>query len=197
MPKLAYFVAALFVPAFSFAVTVGQSAPDFALIGTDGKPAKLSDFKGKHVVLEWVNPGCPYVRKHYDSNNMQALQKDAAGKEVVWLAVNSTNPTHADFLKPADMASWMSKSGGAPKATLMDQDGKVGKLYSAKTTPQMYIVDPKGQLVYNGAIDDKRSANPEDVKTSKNFVKLALAETLAGKAVTTAATTPYGCSVKY
>ena len=191
------FLGLLLAPALATAVTVGQPAPDFTLTGVDGKPAKLSDYKGKHVVLEWVNPGCPYVRKHYDSKNMQGLQKEAAGKEVVWLAVNSTNPTHQDYLKPADMGAWMSKSGGAPKATLMDPEGKVGKLYSAKTTPQMYIVDPKGQLVYNGAIDDKRSANPDDVKTSKNFVKLALAETLAGKAVSTAATTPYGCSVKY
>ena len=197
MRPLSTVLGLLLAPALASAVTVGQPAPDFTLTRVDGKPAKLSDYKGKHVVLEWVNPGCPYVRKHYDSKNMQGLQKDAAGKEVVWLAVNSTNPTHSDYLKPADMGAWMSKSGGAPKATLMDPDGKVGKLYSAKTTPQMYIVDPKGQLVYNGAIDDKRSANPDDVKTSKNFVKLALAETLAGKAVSTAATTPYGCSVKY
>ena len=197
MRPISTFLGLLLAPALATAVTVGQPAPDFTLTGVDGKPAKLSDYKGKHVVLEWVNPGCPYVRKHYDSKNMQGLQKEAAGKEVVWLAVNSTNPTHQDYLKPADMGAWMSKSGGAPKATLMDPEGKVGKLYSAKTTPQMYIVDPKGQLVYNGAIDDKRSANPDDVKTSKNFVKLALAETLAGKAVSTAATTPYGCSVKY
>lgn len=179
------------------AANPGQVAPDFSLTGTDGKPAKLSDHKGKWVVLEWVNPGCPYVQKHYDSKNMQGLQREFGGKDVVWLAVNSTKPAHQDYLKPAALQGWMKEKGGTPRATLMDEDGKVGRAYDARTTPHMYIVNPEGKFVYVGAIDDKRSANPEDVKTAKNFVRVALNEALAGKPVSTASTTPYGCTVKY
>lgn len=175
----------------------GQMAPDFSLPATDGKTTKLADFKGKWVVLEWVNPGCPYVQKHYVTKNMQALQKEGDGKGVVWLAVNSTNPSHQDYLKPAAMGSWMKTQGGTPRATLMDEKGDTGRAYSARTTPQMLLIDPQGKVVYNGAIDDKRSSNPEDVKTAKNHLRAALDESLAGKPVTTASTSPYGCSVKY
>ena len=181
----------------ALAANPGQAAPDFTLTGTDGKLAKLSDHKGKWVVLEWVNPGCPYVQKHYDSNNMQALQKEFGGRNVVWLAVNSTKPSHHDYLKPAALQGWMKEKDAAPRATLMDEDGKTGRAYDARTTPHMYIVNPEGKFVYVGAIDDKRSANPADVKTSKNYVRVALNEALAGKAVSTASTTPYGCTVKY
>ena len=179
------------------AANPGQAAPDFSLTATDGKAAKLSDHKGKWVVLEWVNPGCPYVQKHYDSKNMQGLQKEFSGKEVVWLAVNSTKPSHQDYMTPAALQGWMKDKEAAPRATLMDEDGKVGRAYDARTTPHMYIVNPEGKLVYVGAIDDKRSSNPADVKTSKNFVRVALNQALAGKAVSTASTTPYGCTVKY
>ncbi len=179
------------------AANPGQPAPDFTLTTTDGKNAKLSDHKGKWVVLEWVNPGCPYVQKHYDSKNMQSLQKEYGGKEVVWLAVNSTKPSHQDYLKPAALQGWMKEKDSAPRATLMDEDGKVGRAYDARTTPHMYIVNPEGKFVYVGAIDDKRSANPADVKTAKNYVRVALNESLAGKPVATASTTPYGCTVKY
>ncbi len=189
--------AVVFASALLHAANPGQAAPDFSLSATDGKPAKLSDHKGKWVVLEWVNPGCPYVQKHYDSKNMQALQKEFGGREVVWLAVNSTKPSHQDYLKPAALQGWMKDKGGAPRATLMDEDGKVGRAYDARTTPHMYIVNPDGKFVYVGAIDDKRSSNPDDVKTSKNFVRAALNEALAGKPVSTASTTPYGCTVKY
>ena len=182
---------------FAQAANPGQAAPDFTLTGTDGKSARLSEHKGKWVVLEWVNPGCPYVQKHYDSKNMQGLQKEFAGREVVWLAVNSTKPAHHDYLKPAALQGWMKDKDAAPRATLMDEDGKVGRAYDARTTPHMYIVNPEGKLVYAGAIDDKRSANPADVKTSKNYVRVALNEALAGKPVSTASTTPYGCTVKY
>lgn len=181
----------------ALAANPGQAAPDFTLTGTDGKPAQLSGYKGKWVVLEWVNPGCPYVQKHYDSNNMQALQKEFGGKNVVWLAVNSTKPAHYDYMKPAALQGWMKEKDAAPRATLMDEDGKAGRAYDARTTPHMYIVNPEGKFVYAGAIDDKRSANPADVKTSKNYVRVALNEALAGKAVSTASTTPYGCTVKY
>jgi hypothetical protein len=175
----------------------GQMAPDFSLPATDGKPVKLSDMRGKWVVLEWVNPGCPYVQKHYVSKNMQALQKESGGRGVVWLAVNSTNPSHHDYLKPAKMGEWMKAQGGAPRATLMDEFGDAGRAYSARTTPQMIVVSPEGRVVYNGAIDDRRSVSPEDIKGARNHVRAALDESLAGKPVSVASTTPYGCSVKY
>jgi peroxiredoxin len=181
----------------AFAVNVGQPAPDFTLSDLSGKPVKLSDLKGKFVVLEWVNPECPYVQKHYDSANMQTLQKEFGAKQVAWLAINSTREGHAEFKSPQQMAGWMKEKGGAPAATLLDRDSKVGKLYGAVTTPHMYVIDPKGTLVYVGAIDDKRSTNPADVKTAKNYVRVALGESMAGKAVSTASTSPYGCTVKY
>lgn len=175
----------------------GQMAPDFSLPTSDGRTTKLADFKGKWVVLEWVNPGCPYVQKHYVTKNMQSLQKEGGGKGVVWLAVNSTNPSHQDYLKPAAMGNWMKTQGGTPRATLMDEAGDTGRAYSARTTPQMLLINPEGKVVYNGAIDDKRSYNPDDVKTAKNHLRVALDESLAGKPVSTASTAPYGCSVKY
>jgi peroxiredoxin len=183
-------------PAFATA-TVGQPAPAFTVADSAGKPVSLADFKGKTVVLEWVNPGCPYVRKHYDSANMQATQKSATGSGVVWLAINSTHSGASDYKKPADMAAWMKAQNAAATATLMDSDGKAGKAYGARTTPHMYIVDAKGTLVYAGGIDDKATANPADVKTAKNHVNAALADIAAGKPVAQASTRPYGCSVKY
>lgn len=180
------------------AATVGQAAPDFTLTDVNGKAVKLSDFKGKHVVLEWTNPGCPFVVKHYGSNNMQTLQAEKTGKGVVWLAVNSTAKSASDYLAPAALSSKMMGEWKAkPTHLLMDESGTVGKAYQAKTTPHMYVIDPKGTLVYAGGIDDKRSANPADVKTAKNFVRAALDESLAGKPVSVATATPYGCSVKY
>ena len=179
------------------AVNPGQPAPDFTLSDLSGKPVKLSDLKGKFVVLEWVNPECPYVQKHYDSANMQTLQKEFGARQVAWLAINSTREGHAEFKSPQQMAGWMKQKGGAPAATLLDRDSKVGRLYGAVTTPHMYVIDPKGTLVYVGAIDDKRSTNPADVKTAKNYVRVALGESMAGKAVSTASTSPYGCTVKY
>jgi peroxiredoxin len=164
---------------------------------TQGKPVKLSDFKGRHVVLEWTNPGCPFVVKHYGSQNMQGLQKEAAAKNVVWLSISSTAPGHADYLAPAALAAQYKQWAAAPTAMLMDDGGQVGRAYGARTTPHMYIIDPKGVLVYAGGIDDKRSANPEDIKTAKNFVRVALSESLTGKSVSTPTATPYGCSIKY
>lgn len=193
-----FFLAFLLGVAFpAFAVTVGQPAPDFTLSDLSGKTVKLSDQKGKFVVLEWVNPECPYVRKHYDSANMQTLQKEFGAKQVAWLTINSTREGHSEFKSPAQMSTWMKEQGGAPAATLLDRDSKVGQLYGAVTTPHMYVIDPKGTLVYVGAIDDKRSTNPADVKTSKNYVRVALGESMAGKPVSAASTTPYGCTVKY
>jgi peroxiredoxin len=186
---------ALALPAF--AANVGQPAPEFTLTDTAGKTVKLSDLKGKHVVLEWVNPECPYVQKHYNSANMPGLQKEAAGQKVTWLTINSTRQGHSEYKSEQQMDSWMKQKGAAPAATLLDKDSKVGRAYGAVTTPHMYIIDPRGTLVYAGAIDDKRSTRVEDVKTAKNYVRAALGETLAGKAVSTASTTPYGCTVKY
>lgn len=177
--------------------TVGQPAPAFTAVDTAGKTVSLTDFKGKHVVLEWVNPGCPFVVKHYDSSNMQGTQKEAAAKGVVWLAINSTAPEAKDFLAPAALSKWMQGHKAAATATLMDADGKVGKAYGARTTPHMYIINPAGMLVYAGAIDSKPSSNPADIPGATNHVKVALAETLAGKPVSVATTKPYGCSVKY
>jgi peroxiredoxin len=179
------------------AAAVGQPAPAFSAVDASGKTVSLADFKGKHVVLEWVNPGCPYVQKHYGSANMQGLQKDATALGVVWLAVNSTAPDASDYKTPAAMAQWMQEQKAAATATLMDSDGKVGRAYGARTTPHMYVVNPAGTLVYAGAIDSQPTANPADVATATNHVKVALAESLAGKPVSTASTRAYGCSVKY
>ena len=179
------------------AVSVGQGAPAFRDTETRGKTVSLADFKGKHVVLEWVNPGCPYVQKHYNSANMQGTQKDTTHQGVVWLAVNSTNTGAYDYMPPAKLAGWMKDKGGAPTATLMDADGKVGRAYGARTTPHMYVIDPAGKLVYAGAIDSKASSNPADIKTATNYVKQAVGESLAGKSVSTPVTQAYGCSIKY
>jgi peroxiredoxin len=181
----------------ALAVNPGQPAPDFTLTDVSGKVVKLSELKGKYVVLEWVNPDCPYVQKHYNSANMPNLQKEYGGRQVTWLAINSTREGHSEFKSPQQMGGWMKEKGAAPAATLLDRDSKVGKAYGAVTTPHMYVIDPKGTLVYVGAIDDKRSTNPADVKTAKNYVRLALEESLAGRPVSTASTTPYGCTVKY
>jgi len=187
--------AALPVSALANAV-VGQSAPGFTVTDLSGKPVKLEDFKGKTVVLEWHNFGCPFVQKHYKSGNMQALQKKY-GSDVVWLAVNSTNKSASDYTEPAKLTTQLKDFGATPAGYLMDEPGTMGKAYGAKTTPHMYIIDPTGKVVYNGAIDDKRSTNPEDVKTSKNYVSAALDEMKAGKPISVASTAPYGCTVKY
>jgi len=181
----------------AFAATPGSAAPDFSISDTAGKPVKLEDFKGKFVVLEWTNPECPFVQKHYVSQNMQDLQKEWAAKDVVWLSINSTNQSSSEFKTPQQMSEWMKAKGAAQKATLIDATSTTGKAYSAKTTPQMFLIDPAGKILYNGAIDDKRSTNPADAKTAKNYVRAALTEATAGKPVTMASTTPYGCTVKY
>jgi peroxiredoxin len=184
--------------AAAHAATVGAAAPDFTLTDVNGKQVKLADFKGKHVVLEWTNPNCPFVVKHYGSNNMQSLQKDNTAKDVVWLSVNSTAKSHQDYMAPASLSSKMLGEWKAvPTGLLMDESGAVGKRYEAKTTPHMFVIDPKGTLVFAGGIDDKRSANPADIKGAKNFVRAALDESMAGKPVSVATATPYGCSVKY
>ena len=181
----------------AFAVASGTPAPAFTITDTSGKAVQLGDYKGKYVVLEWVNPECPFVRKHYSSGNMQALQKDAAGRDVVWLSINSTNASHSEFKTPKQMSDWMKSQNAGPAATLLDSTSDAGRAYGAKTTPHMFVIDPAGKVIYNGAIDDKRSANPADAKTANNYVRAALTEAMSGKPVTVGNTTPYGCSVKY
>jgi peroxiredoxin len=175
----------------------GQPAPAFALTDLAGKLVQLADFRGRYVVLEWTNPSCPFVQKHYMSGNMQSLQKRYTGQGVAWLVVNSTAASHAEFVSPAQQAAWLGKQGAAPTAAMLDPDGKVGRVYGARTTPHMYVIDPNGKLIYAGAIDDKRSADPADVKTARNYVAQALDEARAGKPVSIASTPAYGCSVKY
>jgi len=175
----------------------GQPAPDFTVNDAAGKAVKLADQRGKYVVLEWTNPECPFVQKHYVSKNMQGLQKEFTGKDVVWLSVNSTNRDHSEFKSGAQMTQWMKSQGAAQNAVLIDDTGSTGRAYAARTTPHMFVVDREGKIVYAGAIDDKRSANPADAKAAKNYVRAALSESLAGKPVTVAQTQPYGCSVKY
>lgn len=194
----AVMLAVALLPAAAHAnATVGQPAPAFELRDTAGRPVKLADFKGRTVVLEWTNPGCPFVAKHYGSNNMQALQKDAQGDGVVWLAISSTAPGSTDYLAPAALAAKYQGWGAAPAALLMDDAGQVGRAYGARTTPHMVVIDPKGVLVYAGGIDDKRSTDPADVKTAKNFVRAALADLKGGRPVATPTAAPYGCSIKY
>ena len=175
---------------------VGQSAPGFTLTDTAGKPVRLADFKGKTVVLEWNNPGCPFVRKHYQGN-MQALQKEAAAQGVVWLAINSTETASGDYLSPPQLARWMADKQAAPTATLMDEDGTVGKAYGARVTPHMYIVDAQGVLVYAGGIDSIPSSRVDDIPRATPYIRQALAEIKAGKPLSVSTSQAYGCSVKY
>jgi peroxiredoxin len=178
-------------------VQVGSTAPDFSLTDTQGRTHRLSEYRGKVVVLEWYNPDCPFVGKHYRSGNMQRLQKEYTAKGVVWLTVDSSAPGEQGNY-PADTLNQISnKFGAARTALLLDPDGKVGHLYDAKTTPDMYIIDSKGSLVYRGAIDDKSNTNEADIKTATNYVKQALDAVLASKPVPVSATRPYGCTVKY
>jgi len=177
--------------------TPGQPAPAFTLRDTAGRAVSLADFKGRTVVLEWTNPNCPFVRKHYVSGNLPGLQSRYASRDVVWLAVNSTNPDHVDYLAPGALATAMKDWKAAPTAILMDPDGTAGRAYGARTTPQMWVVDPQGTIRFAGGIDDRRSANPDDTKTARNHVAAALDDLKAGRPVALASAPPYGCSVKY
>src|SRR5881392_2650257 len=176
---------------------VGTAAPDFSLTDAKGNTHSLSQYKGKTVVLEWFNPECPFVKKHYGSGNMQKLQEEFTGKGIVWLTIDSNAPGLEGNLTAAQanakMAEWKTKQ----TALILDPDGKAGQAYGAKNTPHMFVINPEGKIVYEGAIDSKASANPSDIQGATNYVKVALDESLAGKTVSTANTKPYGCSVKY
>lgn len=196
--RAGFAAAGLFAAAILGAATVGQPAPAFTLTDLDGKTHSLSDFKGKTVVLEWVNPECPFVVKHYEkSGNLPATQKAAVEDGVVWLLINSAAPGKQGDYDVTAAKAWLEKNKAAATAYLRDPDGKVGKAYDAKTTPHMYVINPQGILVYNGAIDSKRSANAKDIESAENYVKSALAALKAGEPVATATSQPYGCSVKY
>jgi len=179
------------------AAVVGQPAPDFSAKDTSGGTQSLSAYKGKYVVLEWVNFECPFVGKHYGSGHMQKLQKDYTGKGVVWLSINSSATGKQGYYASDKVDALLKQKGAAPSAYLLDTAGAAGRAYGAKTTPHMFIVDPKGTLIYAGGIDDTPSTDQADIATAKNFVSKALDEALAGKPVTTASSQPYGCSVKY
>lgn len=176
---------------------VGASAPAFSLPDSHGKTHSLGDFKGKYVVLEWFNPDCPFVKKHYQSDNMQQLQAQFTGRNVVWLTIDSAAEGKEGYLSPEEankqIADWKIKSS----AFLLDPEGKVGHQYAATNTPHMFVIDPSGKLIYSGAIDDKPTVRQNDIKGATNYVQAALTEAMAGKAVTTPNSRAYGCSIKY
>jgi peroxiredoxin len=176
---------------------VGSAAPDFSLPDAKGDSHSLSQYKGKYVVLEWFNPECPFVKKHYGSDNMQKLQEQYTSKGVVWLTIDSNAPGTEGSITPEQAqkitASWKTHQ----TALLLDPEGKAGRAYGAKNTPNMVIINPDGKIAYEGAIDSKASPNPADIPSSTNYVKAALDQSLAGKPITTPQTKPYGCSVKY
>ena len=176
---------------------VGSAAPDFTASDSKGKSHSLSQYKGKYVVLEWFNPECPFVKKHYGSGNMQKLQQEYTSKGVVWLTIDSNAPGLEGNLTPEQAEQKRSEWKTKQSALLLDPEGKVGQLYGAKNTPDMVIINPEGKIVYEGAIDSKATPNPADISSSTNYVKVALDETMSGKSVTTPQSRPYGCSVKY
>ncbi|MGH8441512.1 MAG: redoxin domain-containing protein [Nevskiaceae bacterium] len=176
---------------------LGEPAPAFTLTGSDGKAYALADFKGKYVVLEWTNHDCPFVKKHYNSGNMQSTQKELTAKGAAWLTVISSAPGKQGHVDAATAVSLTQSRGAAPTAVLFDPNGEVGHKYEARTTPHMYVVAPDGKLIYMGGIDSIPSADADDIARATPYVKVALAEAMSGKPVSNASTKPYGCSVKY
>lgn len=180
-----------------FAQRVGEAAPEFQATDSNGQAHKLSQYRGKFVVLEWHNNGCPYTRKHYESGNMQRLQKEWTGRGVVWFTVISSAPEQQGYVTAQQENDYLKRMNAVPTAALLDPQGDVGRLYSAKTTPHMFIINPAGVLIYDGAIDSKPTTDQADIASAKNYVSEALAEAMSGKPVTTPTSRPYGCSVKY
>lgn len=178
-------------------VKTGSAAPDFSLKGDDGKTHKLSDHKGKYVILEWYNEGCPYVKKYYNSGRMQELQNEFKKRDVVWYSVISSKKGTQGHVDVAGAKALRKEHKSNPLAILLDEGGKTGKAYGAKTTPHMFIINPEGVVVYQGAIDDQPSANKKTLEGAKNYVKLAFADIDAKRPVKVSDTKPYGCSVKY
>jgi peroxiredoxin len=195
----AYVVALAVVALATAAVAakVGDPAPNFTATDSNGQGHTLSAYHGKFVVLEWHNQGCPYTQKHYNSGNMERLQKEWTAKGVVWFTVISSAPGTQGYVTAAQENDYMQRMNAAPTATLLDPSGALGHLYDAKTTPHMFIINPSGVLIYDGAIDDKATPDPADIASSTNYVTLTLTEAMAGKPVSTPTSRPYGCSVKY
>ncbi len=188
---------ALIAPVLAHSAEVGAPAPAFTATDSNGKSHTLAQYKGKYVVLEWLNYDCPFVKKHYGAKNMQALQKTYTGKGVVWLSVISSGKGQQGNF-PAEKINQMSTERGAsPSAILLDSKGEMGRSYGAKTTPHMFVIDPQGRLVYVGAIDDRPTSDAQDIAGAKNYVAMALDESMAGKPVSVASTKSYGCGVHY
>ncbi len=176
---------------------IGKPAPDFSLPGADGEEYRLQDYRGKYVVLEWTNYDCPFVGKHYRSGNVQALQQKYTAKDVIWLSICSSAPGKQGNFSKEVILKRAGEMKTAFTAYLMDVQGQVGRLYGAKTTPHMFVIDPEGRLIYMGGIDNIRSTDVEDIAGATNFVSAALDARMAGNAVLTPVSKPYGCSVKY
>ena len=193
----AFAAAASVATAALAAPQVGRPAPNFKLNDVDGRAVTLADYRGKTVVLEWHNPGCPFVQKHYASGNMQKAQAAARAQGVVWLTINSGAPGKQGHMNGAQAKALLATQKAAPTAYLLDPRGVVGRGYDAKTTPHMYIINPRGQLVYAGGIDDKPTSDKDDIAGARNHVLAALTEMKAGKAVSVPSSRPYGCTVKY
>lgn len=188
---------ALSMTAAFAAPTIGEPAPAFSAIDTAGKTRSLAELKGKTVVLEWTNDGCPYVKKHYGAGNMQKLQQEAAAGGVVWLSIISSAPGKQGYVDAAGANQLTSSRGAKPAAVLLDPKGDIGRAYDAQTTPHMFVIDKAGTLRYMGAIDDQPSTEAATIPKARNYVREALAAVAAGGKVAETATDPYGCSVKY
>jgi alkyl hydroperoxide reductase subunit AhpC len=184
-------------PLLISAAKVGQAAPEFTAAASNGKTFRLTDYQGKYVVLEWHNNGCPYVRKHYNSGNMQRLQKQWTGRGVIWFTILSSAPSKQGYMAASEENDYLVKMQAAPTAALLDPTGEIGHLYDAKTSPQMVVINPQGVVIYDGAIDDKPTTDLKDVPDATNYVNLALEQAMAGKQLEMPVTRPYGCSVKY
>jgi len=178
-------------------IKVGEPSPEFTLADIEGKTVSLTDFKGQYVLLEWVNHGCPFVKKHYNSGNMPSLQKEMTEKDIVWLSICSSAEGKQGYYSAKEWQKLAKEKEMNSTAILLDPEGKMGRAYQAKTTPHMYIVDPEGILVYMGAIDDKPTTDLEDIEGAHNYVRAALEEVMEGEPVSQPVTRPYGCSVKY
>jgi peroxiredoxin len=198
--RMAAILAAALSIVFAFsasAAQVGSQAPDFKGTDSSGKTQSLDQYHGKYVVLEWHNHDCPYTMKHYESGNMQSLQKQWTAKGVVWFTIISSAPGQQGYVDAAQENAYLQKSGAKPTAAILDPSGVIGHLYGAKTTPNMFVIDPSGKLIYAGAIDDHATTDVSDIPSSKNYVSAALTEAMTGQTVQIAFTRPYGCSVKY
>ena len=193
--SLALTLATFTLPAL--AVAPGSPAPDFKGTDSNGVQHTLSEYRGKYVVLEWANQGCPYDRKHYLSGSMENLQKEWTAKGVVWLSVISSAPGEQGYVTPSEENTYLKTMHAAPTAALLDPTSAIARLYEAKTTPHIFVIDPAGKLIYQGAIDDKPTTDQQDLKGARNYLNETLTAAMAGKPVTVASTRPYGCSVKY